>query len=259
MCVKENKVFDYNKIYFSVPENEERYIKYAIDNPDMNKEEIVWRVNNNLDKEKYQFDVEVLDGNDLYVIVNKYFKLPSNYSPTDLVEVDGSLMRKAVAEAYIKMRDAAQKEGFSIKVVSAYRAIEDQQRLYNKFLLDDPVEVVDETCARPCYSEHHTGLAVDVEGSVKGARNISKTPEAAWVEKNCYRFGFILRYLPEIVEITGYASEPWHLRYIGVQASTDMKEKNIKSFEEYKERFLKLKTNDGRIALGKETWEEENA
>ena len=138
MCLKENMVVDYNKIHFFVPENEERYIKYAIDNPDMDTEEIVWRVNNNLDKEKYQFDVE---------------------------------------------------------------------------------------------------------GSIKGGRNISKTPEAEWVKENCYKFGFILRYLPEIVEITGYASEPWHLRYIGVQASTDMKDKNIKSFEEYKERFLKIKSN----------------
>lgn len=239
MCTKENMVVDYNKILFFIPENGERYIKYAIENPDMNTEEIVWRVNNNLDKEKYQFDVDVSDGNDIYVIVNKYFKLPVNYCPPDLVEVDGSLMRKEVATAYINMRDTARREGFSIRVTSAYRSIEEQESLYNKFLLNDPAEVVDETCARPCYSEHHTGLAVDVEGSIPGGRNISKTPEAGWVEENCYKYGFIIRYLPEIVEITGYASEPWHLRYIGVQASNDMKEKNIKSFEEYKERFLK--------------------
>ena len=68
-----------------------------------------------------------------------------------------------------------------------------------------------------------------------------KTPEGPWVRDNCHRFGFILRYLPEIEEITGYASEPWHLRYIGVEESTDMKEKNIASFEEYRERYLKGK------------------
>ena len=203
----------YSNISFFESDNEERYKKYAIMNPEMNEEEIVWRVNNNLDKERYKFDVIVSDCNNLYVIVNKYFKLPEDYCPPDLVEVDGSLMREAVAEAYIKMRDTAQKEGFSIRVTSAYRSIEDQQKLYNKFLLNDSKEVVDETCARPCYSEHHTGLAVDVEGSIKGGRNISKTPEAKWVRENCHKFGFILRYLPEIVEITGYASEPWHLLF----------------------------------------------
>lgn len=238
---REKMFANYSKIEFYVPENQERYNMFSALNPDMEAEEIVWRVNNNLDKEKYQFDVEVSDGNDLYVIVNKYFKLPPDYCPSDLVEVDGSLMRKETAEAYAKMRDTAREEGFSIRVTSAYRSIEEQQSLYNKFLLDDPAEVVDETCARPCYSEHHTGLAVDVEGSIEGGRNISKTPEAKWVKDNCHTFGFILRYLPEIVEITGYASEPWHLRYIGVEASMDMKEKNIKSFEEYRERFLKTK------------------
>lgn len=239
MCIKEKQLADYGKIEFSIPENNNRYKQYAAVNCNMDAEEVVWRVNNNLDKEKYKFDVAVSDCNNLYVIVNKYFKLPEDYCPPDLVEVDGSLMREAVAEAYVKMRDTAQKEGFSIRVTSAYRSIEDQHKLYNKFLLNDSAEVVDETCARPCYSEHHTGLAVDVEGSIKGGRNISKTPEAAWVKENCHKFGFILRYLPEIVEITGYASEPWHLRYIGIEASNDMKEKNIKSFEEYRERFLK--------------------
>lgn len=239
MYNKMESCMEYRRITFFIPENEERYKEYAAINPDMNAEEIVWRVNNNLDKEKYKFDVTVSDCNNLYVIVNKYFKLPEDYCPPDLVEVDGSLMREAVAEAYVKMRDAAQKDGFSIRVTSAYRSIEDQQKLYNKFLLNDPAEVVDETCARPCYSEHHTGLAVDVEGSIKGGRNISKTPEAAWVKENCHKYGFILRYLPEIVEITGYASEPWHLRYVGTQVSTDMRDKKVKSFEEYRERFLK--------------------
>lgn len=229
----------YKNISFFEFDNEERYKEYAVINPEMTAEEIVWRVNNNLDKEKYKFDILISDSDNLYVIVNKYFKLPEDYCPHDLVEVDGSLMRTVTANAYILMRDAAQTEGFSVSVSSAYRSIEDQQRLYNKFLLKNPAHIVDETCARPGYSEHHTGLAIDVQGSIPGGRNIGKTPEAAWVKENCHKFGFILRYLPEIVEITGYASEPWHLRYVGVQVSTDMKERNIKSFEEYKERFLK--------------------
>ena len=232
---------EYRKISFFEPENEERYKEYAAKNPDMDEEEVVWRVNNNLDKEKYQFDVLVSGYDDPYIIVNKYFKLPEDYCPPDLVRVDGCLMRKDTADAYVKMRDQATSEGFSIGLKSGYRSVADQQFVYNKFLADPTIENVDETVARPCYSEHHTSLAIDIEGSIPGGRNIMKTPEAAWVRDNCHRFGFILRYLPEIVEITGYDSEPWHLRYIGIEESTDMKEKNIKSFEEYKERFLKCK------------------
>ncbi len=231
---------EYSRFVFFNPENTERYKKYAALNPNMNADDIVWRVNNNLDKEKYEYDVLVSDCDNPYIIVNKYFKLPEDYCPPDLVDADGCLMRKDTAEAYIRMRDKAKEEGFSISVVWGYRSIQDQKMLYDRFLRNSTVSEVDKTCARPCYSEHHTGMAIDIQGSIPGGRNISKTPEAAWLRENCYKFGFILRYLPEIVEITGYEPEPWHLRYVGVEVSTDMKERNIKSFEEYNERFLKI-------------------
>ena len=229
---------EYSEISFFKRENAERYKEYALLNQDMDAEEIVWRVNNNLDKEKYQFDVLIEECDSLYVLVNKYFKLPEDYCPEDLVEIDGHFMRSDTADAYAEMRDAAKAEGFSVSVTTAYRSVETQRKLYEKHLLTETVAVADETCARPCYSEHHTGLAIDVQGSIPGGRNIAKTPEAAWVKENCYKYGFIVRYLPETVDITGYVSEPWHLRYVGVQVSTDMKERNIKSFEEYWGRFL---------------------
>lgn len=231
----------YNKINFYEPLNEERYRQYSIRFPDMATDEVVWRVNNSLDFEKYTHDIPVTDGDDILVIVNKYFKLPSDYVPKDLVVVDGMEVNKIAAEAYIKMRDAAKAEGFTIKGVSAYRSIEEQRELYDKHLACETVDQADSVCARAGYSEHHTGLAIDIRGSFGRAWDFDKTPEAPWIFDNCHRFGFIVRYLPETTEITGYASEPWHLRYIGVKASSDMKSKGIKSFEEYKERFLKNK------------------
>lgn len=241
MCSKEKTVSNYSKIDFFIAENEERYKEYADINPYMDVDEIVWRVNNHLDKGKYQFIEEVSNGDDICVIVNKYFKLPDSYCPSELIESDGLLMRKEVAENFIKMRDEARKEGFFLKITSAYRSIEEQKSIYEERISMDTVAIVDETCARPGHSEHHTGLAIDVEWPVPEGTELSQTPETAWVRENGPRFGFIVRYLPETVEITGYASEPWHLRYIGVQASVDMKEKNITSFEEYRERFLRRK------------------
>ena len=231
----------FSKIDFYESQNEERYRKYSIRFPDMATDEIVWRVNNSLDFEKYTHDVPVTDGDDILVLVNKYFKLPSDYVPKSLVVEDGIEMHKLAAEAYAKMRDAAIAEGLTIKAVSAYRSINEQRELYDKHLAVETVEQADSVCARAGYSEHHTGLAIDIRGSVGRAWDFGKTPEAPWIFDNCHRFGFIIRYLPETTEITGYASEPWHLRYIGVEASCDMKEKGIKSFEEYKERFLKNK------------------
>lgn len=235
---KEKAITEYKEINFYIAGNEERYIQYSALNPDMNADEIVWRVNNNLDKEKYKFISEVSNGDDICVIVNKYFKLPDSYCPPDLVESDGLLMRKEVVENFSKMHDAARKEGYFLKITSAYRSIEEQRNVYEDRISKDKVEVVDETCARPGHSEHHTGLAIDVEWPVPEGMELSETPETAWVRENGPHFGFIVRYLPETVEITGYASEPWHMRYVGVQVSTDMKEKNINSFEEYSARFL---------------------
>lgn len=230
---------DYTKISFHESENIKRYEEYAVSNPDMSADEIVWRVNNNLDKEKYSFDVEIQNPEGFHIIVNKYFKLSEDYIPPDLVEADGKLMRKSVRDAYIKMRDTAKEEGFTVSVSSAYRSALEQRRIYEKRLETSTLSEVDEFCARPGYSEHQTGLALDIQGRIPGGQNIHKTPEAKWLKSNCHRFGFILRYLPEIVEITGYESEPWHIRYVGEDVSTDMNEKNIQSFEEYRERFLK--------------------
>ena len=172
----------YSQISFYEPQNEERYNEYAAIHNNMSTDEIVWRVNNNLDKEKYKYVECVTDFDNPCIIVNKYFKLPEDYCPPDLAEADGRLMRKAVAEAYIKMRDAARSEGFTISVSSAYRSAKDQEDTYNKYL-----------------------------GSFS---------------------------LLEIVDITGYAAEPWHLRYVVVDISTDMVKRNIKSLEEYSQRFI---------------------
>lgn len=231
----------YSEIYFHKKEREERYNAYGVLHPEMKADEVVWRVNNDLDFEKYAVNTVVEDGDDILVLVNKYFSLPSDYVPSDLVEADGVLMRRVTAEAYERMKNQAKAEGFSVSVSSAYRSIDEQIAVYKRFLEKDPQEIVDKTVARPCHSEHHTGLAIDVQGSIPGGRNIHLTPEAKWVRENCHRFGFILRYLPETTEITGYASEPWHLRFVGEEVSRDITEKNINTFEEYCERYIKNK------------------
>ena len=233
---------NYTAIPFAEAKNEARYVAYAALHPGMAADEVVWRVNNHLDKEYYTVNELVTDVDDPCFIVNKYFRLPDDFAPADLVEVDGIRMCQMTAEAYVKMRDAAKAEGLSLSVSNAYRSLALQQETYEKRLrLDGSVEEADKTCARPGHSEHHTGLALDVQGSIHGGRNIGKTPEGPWVRENCHKFGFILRYQPEIVDVTGYASEPWHLRYVGTEISNDMENRGIRSLEEYRERVWKLK------------------
>ena len=229
-------------IYASFPyykeEYKSRYESYAILNPQMAPADIVWMVNANQDKPKYEYDIPVSGYDDVRIIVNKYYKVPDDYKPSDLVSVDGQLMRKEAADAFLKMRGDAATSGLKIRAVSGYRTVSYQRGLYNRYLSGDSKENVDRYSARPGYSEHHTGLAVDVFGSKDGLRQFETTPEYPWVRDNCYKYGYIIRYLVETEHITGYESEPWHLRYVGARVSTDMKEKGINNYEEYYAKYL---------------------
>ena len=219
--------------------NAERYEEYFKENPDMSVEDIVWRVNANLDKPMYEFDVPVSGYDDPYMLVNKYYKVPDNYNPPDLKNFDGHELREETGEAYKKMKEDAAKEGYYISIVSGYRSVDYQRGLYNRYLSTDSQENVDRYSARPGYSEHHTGMAMDIFGSnCSELRDFENSPEYPWVRDNCYKYGFIIRYLEETESITGYEAEPWHLRYVGVEVSTDMKKKNINNFEEYHAKYL---------------------
>jgi zinc D-Ala-D-Ala carboxypeptidase len=94
----------------------------------------------------------------------------------------------------------------------------------------------DPTTAPPGRSEHQTGLAIDI-GSESGycslAECFADTPEGQWLAANAWRFGFLLRYPADKIDITGYTFEPWHYRYIGVDLSTEMHERGVTTLEEF--------------------------
>lgn len=228
----------YEKLSYYKEDNFERYEAYAHLNPDMAVEDVVWRVNANLDKPKYEYDI-LVSGYDIDMIVNKYYKVPDDYTPQDLALFENNYyLRKEAGEAYEKMRDDAAKENLKIYITSAYRSVEYQRGLYNRYLGRDPQEAVDRYSARPGHSEHHLGLAIDLGAPGGSQREFIKTPEYEWVKENCHKYGFIIRYLEETEEITGYEFEPWHIRYVGVDVSTDMKNKGINNFEEYHVKYL---------------------
>lgn len=229
---------DYSQYSYYEPKNQERYVAYHDKHPELDPSDVTWKVNSNLDKEWYTSDIPV-DGYDQYIIVNKYYTVPDGYRPPDLIDVEGQLMRKNTADAYLKMREEAKNQGLNIRAVSAYRSVEYQKGLYNRYLENDNQNSVDRYSARAGHSEHHTGMALDLFGSQDGLRNFVNTPEYPWVRDNCHKYGFIIRYQADIENITGYEDEPWHIRYVGVEISTDMKNKGIKSYEEYYEKYIK--------------------
>ncbi len=121
---------------------------------------------------------------------------------------------------------------------SGYRSIARQKEILEFYLQpsqrgDNAYNLV----APPGASEHHTGLAIDIALLKNGKYTDDITgeePELKWLFKNCYRFGFILRYPKGKEDITGYSYEPWHFRYVGLDAAKIISENNI-TLEEYHE------------------------
>ena len=146
--------------------------------------------------------VTYIDG---YLIVNKTYTLPSSY---------GNGLTNATTEAFNKMQAAAKVDGLNIYISSGFRSYSYQKTLYNNYVNRDGVTAADTYSARAGHSEHQSGLAFDVNTINDSFAN---TEEGKWLNDNCYKYGFILRYPKGKSDETGYQYEPWHFRYVGVE------------------------------------------
>ena len=129
------------------------------------------------------------------------------------------------------------KENLNIRIISAYRSYDYQESLYERYLKTDKQEIVDTYSARPGFSEHHTGLAIDVDNEKLGFDKFYLTKEFNWMQNNAYKYGFILRYPKDKEYLTGYSYESWHYRYVGLEIAKYIQENNI-TFDEYYAYYL---------------------
>ena len=112
--------------------------------------------------------------------------------------------------------DAAAKAGYVLTVNSGYRSYDDQVYTYNYWVQTQGRDYADRTSARPGHSEHQLGTTADVGTDGHVLEDFSGTPAAAWLAANSWTYGFIVSYPPGEESVTGYAPEPWHIRYVGV-------------------------------------------
>lgn len=166
--------------------------------------------------------------NDVYyindiLIANKTYGLPSSYAPGGLT----SLFKTA----FNSMKSDASNQGINLKIISDYRSYSRQKTIYNNYVNKDGKEKADTYSARPGHSEHQTGLAADINSLYTSFIN---TKEGKWLNDNCYKYGFIIRYPKGKESITGYMYEPWHIRYVGTSlANTLYNGGNWITLEEY--------------------------
>lgn len=197
-----------------------------------------------LDKNGKLIDVDT-DPNSYTMIVNRDYPMPADYVPPDLEVPDvkfsfsgtyeKSYMRKAAAEAVESMFAAAQDDNYSLKIVSAYRSYERQEAIYNNNVRSRGESSTDKVSAKPGCSEHQTGLCVDISSDSVDCtieESFGASKEGIWVAKNCYKYGFIIRYPKEKADITGYSYEPWHIRYVGKNLAKYLYDNKL-TLEEY--------------------------
>ncbi len=139
------------------------------------------------------------------IIANKKHALPSNYAPGEDATA-GAAIRQLIAEM--------QALGYNVSnSYSGYRSYSYQAGLYNSYVANYGQASADTFSARPGHSEHQTGLTFDL--LFRSGSLINSGAEVGWIATNAHRFGFIVRYQSGKEWLTGYTSEPWHLRYVG--------------------------------------------
>lgn len=173
-----------------------------------------------------------MDVDGTFFLVNRQYMITENYVPeTVAADVSGSVrnMRPDAAAALEEMFAACKEEAkTSLVTVSGYRSYATQKTIYNRKLKKTgSEEKANEYVALPGASEHQLGLAMDLgqkSANTGLTSSFGNTKGGKWVKENAHRFGFILRYQEGWEEITGYKYEPWHVRYVGVEAATAMYE-----------------------------------
>jgi len=164
-------------------------------------------------------------------LVNRDFRLPSNFAANDLRivnvrSVNGNHRLRGTAAGYAeRMFRDARNSGHTLIATSGFRSYATQRVTHNHWINVLGLTQARRVSARPGHSEHQLGLALDVSSARLGgslSSNFSATPEGRWLRNNAHRYGFIIRYPRNREADTGFVYEPWHVRFVGVEAATEI-------------------------------------
>lgn len=182
------------------------------------------------------------DPGSIDVVVNKQRPLPADFapqglvSPAELPNPSREVVRSEVAAALDELNGAARAQGVDLVLTSGYRSYAEQETI-NRTKREQVGDQADLVSARAGFSEHQTGLAVDL-AAANGACTLQacfgETAEGRWLADNAWRHGFLLRYPQDLTDVVGYAYEPWHFRFVGVETATRMHNEGIRTLEEYR-------------------------
>lgn len=176
------------------------------------------------------------------ILVNKDNKIPDTYK-ADLVEYKGYLVDNSIVRDLDKMFEDAKNNGVNLNINTAYRDKTEQQEIYDRRIRiyknegmseAEAIEKTNSEVQKPGYSEHETGLAIDFSNPSNPEDN---EPMWEWLNANSYKYGFILRYPKDKIDITKVSNKEWHYRYVGKDIAIEMYETG-ECLEEYVNNLL---------------------
>lgn len=228
--------------YF-LEKNLKSYIEYKKEN-DKSTSDIVAIVNVNANNDWYTNTKKSDTKKGELMLTNKFYSLDSSYDSTDMVSISNQysfgsnqMVTEKTLDAFITMFNDAKKENLTLVINSSFRSYEDQEEIYDYYKKTKGEAYADSIAAHPGFSEHQTGMAIDIQTYGSTAATFEEFDEFKWLKENAHKYGFILRYPKDKEYLTGYNYESWHFRYVGVEAATYIYENNI-TFDEYYAYFV---------------------
>ena len=208
-------------------------------------------LNFKVDLSAYEKYMDPADRDAYLILVNPSHPVGKDYKPDDLEPLVDT--RSDRSKRYMRLYAAMSLEAFlkearangckDVTVTSAYRSYDYQKEIFDGdveklmkkgYSKEEAIAIERKDTAYPGESEHQTGLAVDMHNMSSAQQAFANTYEAKWLAENCWKFGFILRYMPDKEDITTYVYEPWHFRYVGRYHAQRMYELHM-CLEEYVE------------------------
>lgn len=203
------------------------------------------------DKKYAEVLCTVIPGKSKYPsLINRYTKV--TYPAGDLKRLDTNYASKSAAfytvgtlqKNFYKMCEDAKNDNVFIYALTAYRSVQTQISMIDKFIDIEGKEAAMKRCAPAGFSEHHTGLCMDVGGGSYENGEFVKNNQLVydWIEKNAFKYGFMIKNLPNKEHITGTIHEPWHIRYIGNKRIAKLLHNEQITLDEYYDKYVPVST-----------------
>lgn len=243
---KNDYIISLLKEKYFLEKNVNNYLEYKAKNKKKSYSDIVAIVNVHADKDWYDNktvkETDLSKGN--LILVNKFNYLKNDFEPNEITDIDinysyaNNRTSKETNDAYIEMAKAAKKDNIILLVNSSYRTYERQEQIYKEFYYSKGISYADAYAARAGYSEHQTGLAIDIFTSGRSTTSDFEESDAfKWLSVNAHKYGFILRYPKGKEYLTGYSYESWHYRYLGIDTATKVYNSGL-TYDEYYAYYL---------------------